>query len=612
MLQRSVFLAVLFTAAAAGQTPCAPTPAYSPCDIVFELNEQEMAKHPNPYLTVEIRAEIRSPRYRTIGATAFWDGGNRMVIRFAPTGEGMWDYRISGNIERLEGKQGQVSAIESDNPGFLKPANGHHWMTIANQQPHLWMGDTRYDFAWMPAQEFQTWLDTRATQKFTHIRGYAIGGPERPTWPTPDKPDITFYKTLDDRIAQMNRKGIVADLILGHDKDHLRKLFPSAPQRERYIRYMVARYSAYNVTWQLVQEFEEYSDARALMKQLGTVLKNADMYAHPRTTHTTSTSSPLVADGWMDHLLYQSSNDEVGAIEHQLYAVPCVNAEFGYENSGAGKTHEHHVDSDTFRHRLWNATMNGQYPVFGNTGTYGSSTLKSDPKYLQSPGTKAMSVWYDFFADTRYWELEPYFDLDGGRAVALPGVEYIVYIEKPSGPIEVRMEKHGYDVKWVDPATGEVTEAKNVKSERQSFEPPDTKHDWVLHISREGRKEGMLKSWKFESRPFLLQEVETSLPKIPFEIAQPSKEEISMNTPPPYEVKLKRETRGTRTMMYMWTGEAPSNEQGFRVIGVGPKGTFRKSNALTAGSASVMNVRLYGMNANGKVYVLDRIYRLIP
>jgi hypothetical protein len=238
--------------------------------------------------------------------------------------------------------------------------------------------------------------------------------------------------------------------------------------------------------------------------------------------------------------------------------------------------------------------------------------LKSDPKYLQSPGAKAMDVWYDFFADTRYWELEPYFDLDGGRALALPGVEYIVYIEKPSGPIEVRLEKHGYDVKWVDPATGEATPAKNFKSERQTFEPPDTKHDWVLHISREGRKEGMLKSWKFESRPFLLQEVETALTKIPFEIAQPAKDEISMNVPPPYEVKLKRETRGTRTMMYLWTGEAPSNEQGFRVIGVGPKGTFRKHSALTANSPTVMNVRLYGMNANGKVYVLDRIYRLIP
>jgi len=31
----------------------------------------------------------------------------------------------------------------------------------------------------------------------------------------------------------------------------------------------------------------------------------------------------------------------------------------------------------------------------------------------------------------RYWELEPYFELDGGRAVALSGVEYLVYIEKP-------------------------------------------------------------------------------------------------------------------------------------------------------------------------------------
>jgi hypothetical protein len=65
-------------------------------------------------------------------------------------------------------------------------------------------------------------------------------------------------------------------------------------------------------------------------------------------------------------------------------------------------------------------------------------------------------------------------------------------------------------------------------------------------------------------------------------------------------------------MMYLWTGEASSNEQGFRVLGVGPKGTFHKAGALTVGSPSVMNVRLYGMNANGKVYVLDRIYRLIP
>ena len=58
--------------------------------------------------------------------------------------------------------------------------------------------------------------------------------------------------------------------------------------------------------------------------------------------------------------------------------------------------------------------------------------------------------------------------MDGGRAMALPDTEYIVYVEKPSGPIEVRLEKHGYDVKWVDPATGECPEKQfKDKFERQ-------------------------------------------------------------------------------------------------------------------------------------------------
>lgn len=608
---RSFFLATMLATVAAAQTLCPPTPTYSVCDIVFELDGQEMNTHPNPYLTVELRAELRSPRHRTITADAFWDGGNRMVIRFAPADDGQWDFRITGNIPRFSGKQGQITATASDHPGFIKPANGHHWMTIENRQPHLWMGDTRYDFAWMPGPQFQIWLDTRAAQKFNHIRGHAIGRDEADGSVNPDKPDVAFYKTLDGRIAQMNGKGMVVDLILGHDQDHLRKAFPSAKQRERYIRYMVSRYAAYNITWQLVQEFEEYTDARELMKQIGTLIKTHDPYGHPRTTHTVSTSSPLLPDGWMDYVLYQSSSEELGAIEHQLYAVPFVNSEFGYEDSGAGHTLPHHVDSTTFRHRLWNATMNGQYPVFGNTGTYGGR-LPADLKYLDSPGAKAMTAWYDFFAATRFWELEPYFDVDGGRALALPGVEYIVYIEKPSGPIEVRLERHGYDVKWVDPATGAATPVEGFKAERKSFEPPDKSHDWILHISREGRKESMRRSYKFESRPLLMQEVETGLTKIPFAIVQPAKDEISLAVPPRYEAKLKRETRGTRSMLYLWTGEAPSNGQGFRVLGTGPEGTFQTQKALTANSPSVLNVRLYGMNANGKVYALDRIYRLAP
>ena len=175
----------------------------------------------------------------------------------------------------------------------------------------------------------------------------------------------------------------------------------------------------------------------------------------------------------MGLICYGTPDANIGAVEHQLYQVPGVNTGIKNEND------------------LWTATMNGQYPASGS-GAY-------------------MTAWFDFMSTNRYWELEPYFDVNGGRAIALEGVEYIVYIEKPSGPVEVTVEKHGYDVAWIDPRNGEQTkEKKGYNGEHFTGEPPDKSHPWVLHISREGTKEGMLKSWKFESRPVPVQEVEQS------------------------------------------------------------------------------------------------------
>jgi hypothetical protein len=474
------------------------------------------------------------------------------------------------------------------------------------------MGDTSYRMAWLDDASFRAVVDTRATQKFTHLRGYAMGRDDTGSYANPDQPDHAFFRKLDERIAYLNSKGIVFDLIVGHDRNHLADLFPTWQHRERFVRYIAARYSAFNITWQLVQEFEEYASGRELLKEIGTLIKKMDPYQHPRSTHTVATSSPLLSDGWMDYVVYQSSSDDVGAIERQLFAVPFVNAEFGYENSGAGKTHDHHVDSDTFRRRLWNASMNGQYPTYGNTGTYGSTQIPQDIKHLEAPGARAMTVWFDFFAKTRYWELEPYFDVDGARCIALPGVEYILYVEKPAGPIEIRLEKHDYDIKWMNPATGETVALKNFKSERYAVEPPDNSHDWVLHISREGRKEGMLRSYKFESRPFLMQEVESGVKMVPFEIVEPASEELSVSKPPKYGVKLRRETRATRSMMYLWTGEVAANNHGYRVIGTGASGTMRLPPIFSSPAPAVISVRVYGLNANGKLYFADRIYRGVP
>ena len=47
--------------------------------------------------------------------------------------------------------------------------------------------------------------------------------------------------------------------------------------------------------------------------------------------------------------------------------------------------------------------MDGQYVTYAGSG----------------PGAKQMTVWFDFMSDTRHWELEPYFDVDGGTHVAV-------------------------------------------------------------------------------------------------------------------------------------------------------------------------------------------------
>jgi hypothetical protein len=326
-----------------------------------------------------------------------------------------------------------------------------------------------------------------------------------------------------------------------------------------------------------------------------------DPFQHPRGSGAHLTSAPLLDDGWMDYAAYGTSDDNICAVERQLYAVPFVNLDFGREDSGAGKPSPGDLDAAALRRRLWNVTMDGQYVTYANTG--------SGAQYANSPGVKQMTAWFDFMSDTRHWELEPYFDVDGGRALALEDTEYVVYLEKP-GPLELTVEKHSYDIYWFNPIDGETTRAKKKFSgEHFTGEPPDRSHDWVLHLVREGHMESMNKSYKFESRDIVLQEIESNSPKVPFGIVAPT-EDFSVRLPPPFEAKITRDTRATRTMMWLWTGNVAADGQGYRVIATGAKGQMRPLAGIAKNFPATFHLRLYGMNANGKVYELDKGFQL--
>jgi hypothetical protein len=462
------------------------------------------------------------------------------------------------------------------------------------------MGASDLRFGFEDDSSFRAVADARAAQKFNHLRGFVMAAGSDAAFRLPDAPDLAVFQRLDSRIRYLNQKGIIADLILASGPGTLTAACPSAEQRRRFVRYLVARYAAMNVTWQGVDRFEDYPDGRALLQEVGGLLKQMDPYQHPRTTGAGTTSAPLGDDGWQDFVSDSTADDSLGAIEHQLYPFPFVNTDFGREDSGAGKPGSDDVDATTFRHRLWNATMDGQYPTYANTGAGASN--------LSSPGAKAMTAWFQFMSDTRHWELEPYFDVDGGRALALEDVEYVVYMAKP-GPLELTVEKHGYDVYWVNPADGETIKGKKFSGDHFTGQPPDSSHDWVLHVLREGRVESMNRSYKFESREIVMQEVESSPEKVPFEIVEPSAD-LSVTRPSVYSVKIRRATRATRSMTYLWTGEVAAGHQGFRVLATGAEGTLHTPASLSRDYPGTVLIRVFGMNANGKVYLATRACNL--
>ena len=576
--------------------------------MVFELSDKDAAAHPNPYMTVDVKVEFRSPRIRTLAVPAYWDGGRRLVVRFSPTEVGEWEYHVSGNIADWADKTGSFTAASSDSRGFIRPANQHHWEYTERDkgidQAHLWMGATEMLLASLDDASFRAVADARAAQKFNHLRMLVLSQELAGAFASPEKPSIEYFQRLDQRIRYLNQKGITADLVLAGGAGYLTNAFPTSQQRSRFIRFLVGRYAAMNVTWQGVDAFEDYPDSRGLLKEVGVLLKQLDTYQHPRTAGAHLTSTPLLDDGWMSFAAYGTPDDNLGSVEHQLYAVPFVNLEFGREDSGAGKSGPNDVDAAEFRRRLWNATMDGQYPTYANTG--------AGAKYANSPGAKAMTVWFDFFADTRHWELEPYFDVDGGRAVALEDTEYVVYVEKP-GPVELTVEKHSYDVYWIDPADGESGSKKKLKFSGEHFtgEPPSRAHDWVLHLVREGHLESMNKSFRFESRDIVLQEVEANTPKVPFVMEQPTGD-LSLSKPTPYSAKLTRESRATRLMRWLWMGEVAADHQGYKVLATSQKGMMQPPRSLATNFPALMHLRLYGMNANGKVYELDSACQVNP
>ena len=476
---------------------------------VYEIDLTTTNTYSNPYLDVRLNATFTGPT-KTIVIDGFWDGGQNWKIRMAPIEAGTWSYNLSSNDAQFNGKTGTFTVAESENKGFVKvnPEYPYSFM-YDDGTPFFLMGDTswvalfqtRSEKPWaeslrMDDGTFQHYIDTRAAQGFNTIHTYAWisdstnnvneGGPQfnSEPWDLEDTETWDYDKSwvnplhfqyVDERVEYMSSKEIIPGILFG-DSDFNPDF--TDQEQELFIRYLIARYSAYNVFWLTLGEYEEFTDEVSTVNRIGNIVEDNDPYKHVTSVHTLDTNVDLQNRGWLDYIMHQSETPD-DVLRDRKYNKPVVVLEFNYEDASE-MSGPHAVDPDTLRKNAWRIFIRGGYFAYGHEGIY----IWYKSSYLNSLGANYMTYLYNFAITTDFWRMNPTNDIvSSGNALSIPGEEYIIHL--PTGgstTINLSQATGTLDVEWYNPRTGNYQDQTTVEGgASRTFTAPDS-NDWVLYI----------------------------------------------------------------------------------------------------------------------------------
>ncbi|WP_217632459.1 DUF5060 domain-containing protein [Ruania alba] len=188
----------------------------------------------NPFIDVELTATFQR-RNREVSVGGFYDGDGRYRIRFSPDQEGRWTFRTHSGAAELDGRTGELNVTPPgpDNHGPVHVAGGSTFR-YADGTRHESFGTTCYHWTHTGdrAHEAET-LASLADSPFNKVRMCLLptGGMRPPRLAfVGDEPgrldktrfDPEFFAHVEERVLDLQRLGIEADLILFHpyDKGH--------------------------------------------------------------------------------------------------------------------------------------------------------------------------------------------------------------------------------------------------------------------------------------------------------------------------------------------------------------------------------------------------------
>jgi hypothetical protein len=117
---------------------------------VFETSYDSEKTYAKPFADVEVNVVFRSGDKQWI-VPAFWAGGGKWTVRFAPPVQGAYTFRVQCSDQTNTGLNGhekalRVAAYAGNNPllkhGFLRVSADKRHFEHADGTPFFWLGDT--------------------------------------------------------------------------------------------------------------------------------------------------------------------------------------------------------------------------------------------------------------------------------------------------------------------------------------------------------------------------------------------------------------------------------------------------------------------------------------
>ena len=349
----------------------------------------------NPFVDVSFNARF-TQGHRTVEASGFYDGDGVYRVRFSPDMVGRWSFETTSSAKELAGRSGAFLCIApgTGNHGPVGTAHQFHFQ-YADGTPYFPFGTTCYSYGFIAEPLQRLTLETLQKAEFNKVRmcvlpkplgqrkpaampfervgAAAVGEGENLEDDASSKEsfDLTkfnpaYFRMVEQSVRDLMAKGIEADLILFHPYDAWGFKAMGEEADDRYLRYVMARLSAFrNVWWSIANEYDLVK-AKSMKDwdRFFRIVQESDPYSRLRSIH----HSKVIYDhskAWCTHASLQEYDFEKSAERLAAWNKPIIYDEIQYEGNIARRWGN--LSPEEMTHRVWRAVVAGVYATHGET-----------------------------------------------------------------------------------------------------------------------------------------------------------------------------------------------------------------------------------------------------